>query len=490
MILAIDQGTTGTTCLVVDDELRVRGRGYSEIHQFYPQPGWVEHDPDELWSSVLATAEDALAAAGTAAADLAAIGITNQRETTLLWERRTGRPVAPAIVWQDRRTAERCRELPVELIRERTGLVPDPYFSATKLEWLLARTDIPQRELAAGTVDSWLVWQLTGGREHVTDVTNASRTMLLDLTTGEWDDELLALFGVGRELLPRVAGSSEVVGEAKLLGATVPVAGIAGDQQAALFGQGCFSAGEAKATYGTGSFVLVNVGADRSAAPEGLLRTAAAVGPGASPQFVLEGSVLVGGAAVQWLRDGLGLVASAAETEALARSVDSSGGVVFVPALTGLGSPWWDAEARGLISGLTRGTTRAHLVRATLEAIAFQVADVLDALPGGIEVLRADGGATANGFLMQFQADVLGCPVEVAAEAEATALGAAALAGLAVGVWSDLEAVGRLVCRGARYEPGETPPNRDEWRLALRRAMLHGGQPHSRPGGSTPVTTT
>ncbi len=472
MILAIDQGTTGTTCLVIDDELRVRGRGYVEIEQFFPQPGWVEHDPEELWSSVLTAAEGALNAAGTSASGLNGIGITNQRETTLVWERRTGRPVARAIVWQDRRTAERCRELPAELIRERTGLVPDPYFSATKLEWLLARTDVPRAELAAGTVDAWLVWKLTGGREHVTDLTNASRTMLLDLATGDWDDELLALFGVERELLPRVAGSAEVVGEAELFGATVPVAGIAGDQQAALFGQGCFAAGQAKATYGTGSFVLVNVGSESTAAPDGLLRTTAAVGPGAAPQFAVEGSVLVGGAAVQWLRDGLGLVASAAETEALARSVDSSDGVVFVPALTGLGSPWWDAEARGLISGLTRGTTRAHLARATLEAIAFQVADVLDALPGGVEVLRADGGATANGFLMQFQADLLGCPVEVAAESEATALGAAALAGLAVGVWPDLAAVAGLVRRGARYEPGEIPAGRDAWRLALRRARL------------------
>ena len=476
MILAIDQGTTGTTCLVVDDELRVRGCGYVEIEQLFPQPGWVEHDPEELWTSVLAAAEHALAGAGIAASSLRAIGIANQRETTLVWERRSGRPVQRAIVWQDRRTAERCRELPAELIRERTGLVPDPYFAATKLEWLLARTDVPVAELAAGTVDSWLVWKLTGGREHVSDVTNASRTMLLDLDRGAWDDELLALCGVVRSLLPRVVGSSEVVGEAELFGATIPIAGIAGDQQAALFGQGCFARGQAKATYGTGSFVLVNVGDDRAAAPEGVLRTAAAVAPGARPQFALEGSVLVGGAAVQWLRDGLGLIASAAETGALARSVESSGGVVFVPALTGLGSPWWDADARGLISGLTRGTTRAHLVRATLEAIAYQVADVLEALPvssGGIEVLRADGGATANEFLMQFQADVLGCPVEVAAEAEATALGAAALAGLAVGVWPDLEAVGKLVRRGARYEPGEKPSGRDEWRLALRRAMLH-----------------
>jgi glycerol kinase len=477
VILAIDQGTTGTTCLLVDDELRVRGRGYREIQQHYPRPGWVEHDPEELWASVLAAASEALNAAGLAASDLVAIGITNQRETTLVWERRTGRPTQNAIVWQDRRTAERCRELPAELIRRRTGLVPDPYFSATKLEWLLQRTDVPAEELAFGTVDSWLVWRLTNGREHVTDITNASRTMLLDLDRGTWDDELLALFRIERSLLPRVVGSSGVLGEAELFGSTIPIAGIAGDQQAALFGQACFARGEAKATYGTGSFVLVNVGDDRTTMPDGLLRTAAAVADGAQAQFALEGSVLVGGAAVQWLRDGLGIIASAGETEALARSVESSGGVVFVPALTGLGSPWWDAEARGLVSGLTRGTTRAQLVRATLEAIAFQVADVLDALPEGLEVLRADGGAAENGFLMQFQADLLGCPVEVAAEAQTTALGAAALAGLGVGLWPGEQALAPLVRRGARYEPEagaeEIAQRRADWRLALRRARLH-----------------
>jgi glycerol kinase len=476
VILAVDQGTTGTACLVVDDELRVRGSGYREIEQHFPRPGWVEHDPEELWTSVLETAEVALAAADVRARDLRAIGITNQRETSLLWERRTGRPVHRAIVWQDRRTADRCRELPHELIRDRTGLVPDPYFSATKLEWMLARTDERHQDLAAGTVDSWLVWQLTGGRVHVTDVTNASRTMLLDLEAGGWNDELLALFGIERSLLPRVVASSEVVGDAELFGATIPIAGIAGDQQAALFGQGCWSSGEAKATYGTGSFVLVNVGSANVPPPEGLLETAAAVAPGSRPQFALEGSVLVGGAAIQWLRDGLGLLASALEAEKLARSVDSSGGVVFVPALTGLGSPWWDPDARGLISGLTRGTTRAHLVRATLEAIAFQVADVLDAYPGTLGMLRADGGASANSFLMQLQADLLGCPVEVAAEVETTALGAAALAGLAVGVWPDADSLRSLVRRGVVYEPRGNPEDlvarRAEWSLALRRTML------------------
>jgi glycerol kinase len=475
VLLAIDQGTTGTTCLVVDDELRGAGRGYREIRQHFPQPGWVEHDPDEIWESVLAATRDALADAGVTTSDLSAIGITNQRETTIVWDRRSGRPLGRAIVWQDRRTAERCRELPRDLVRARTGLLPDPYFSATKLEWILQRSSASARDLAFGTVDSWLAWKLTRGDVHVTDVTNASRTLLLNLETLEWDEELLELFGVEGTVLPRVVPSSGVVGEAVLDGATVPIGGMAGDQQAALFGQGCFAAGQAKATYGTGSFVLVNAGEDHSSPPEGLLATAAAVAPGARPQRALEGAVLVAGAAVQWLRDGLGLIEDASETETLAASVDSTGGVVFVPALTGLGSPHWDPEARGLILGLTRGTTRAHLARATLEAIAFQVADVLDEFPGAVDALRADGGATANRVLMQFQADVLGCPVEVAADAEQTGLGAAALAGLAVGVWPDLDAVRRCIRAGARYEPAmsrdEAGARRDAWHRAVQLAL-------------------
>jgi glycerol kinase len=456
LILAIDQGTTGTTCLVVDDELRVLGRGYRELTQHFPKPGWVEHDPEEIWQSVLAAAADAIGAAGARPADLTTVGITNQRETALLWSRATGRAVAPAIVWQDRRTADRCRELDAELIRTRTGLVPDPYFSATKLEWLLR--EHPADGLAFGTVDAWLVWKLTGGSVHVTDVTNASRTMLVSLATLDWDDELLELFGVDRALLPRIVGSREDVGEGELLGATVMIRGIAGDQQAALYGQGCHRAGEGKATYGTGSFVLVHTGDDAGPPPPGLLRTAAADG------YALEGAVLVSGAALQWLRDGLGLLADAAESEALARSVDSTDGVVFVPALTGLGSPWWDSDARGLVAGLTRGTTRAHLVRAALEAIAHQVADVVEALPDPPVVLRADGGATANGFLMQFQADLLGIRVEVAAERETTALGAAALAA----------GHGARIAVGAAYEPrlgtDEVAARRQEWRQALERA--------------------
>ena len=476
MILAIDQGTTGTTCLVVDDALHVVGRAYREIGQSFPQPGWVEHDAAEIWAVTRRVAAEAIAAAGIDGAQLDGIGIANQRETTVVWERASGRPVHPAIVWQDRRTAARCAELPLRLIRERTGLVPDPYFSATKLEWILARADRAHDELCFGTVDSWLVWKLTGGTAHVTDVTNASRTLLLDLAAGAWDDELLALFGVDPKVLPRIVPSSGLVAEASLLGARIPIAGIAGDQQAALFGQGCFAPGEAKATYGTGTFVLAALGEAPGEPADGLLTTAAAVAPGNAPHYAAEGSVLVGGAALQWLRDGLGLIESAAESERLATSVESTGGVSFVPALTGLGSPQWRPDARGLISGLTRGTTRAHLVRAALEAVAHQVADVLEALPLEVPVLRADGGASGNGFLMQIQADLLGCPVEVAADADATALGAAALAGLGVGTWADVDDVAASIRRGTGYEPrmehGEVERLRATWRDAVGRALL------------------
>jgi glycerol kinase len=456
VILAIDQGTTGTACLVVDESLRIAGRGYRELTQHFPRPGWVEHDPEEIWDGVLAAAGAALADAGLPPESLEAVCVTNQRETTLLWDRRTGTPVDRAIVWQDRRTAERCARLDRELIRSRTGLVPDPYFSATKLEWLLERHDA--RGLAFGTVDSWLVWRLTGGTRHVTDVTNASRTMLCALETRDWDDELLALFGVDRGLLPEIVGSAAEVGEAELLGARVALRGIAGDQQAALFGHGCHVPGSGKATYGTGSFVLVHTGDDAGPPPHGLLRTVAADG------YALEGAVLVAGAALQWLRDGLGVIDAAAESEALATSVEDTGGVVFVPALAGLGSPWWDAGARGLITGLTRGTTRAHLVRAALEAIAHQVADVVDALPGSLELLRADGGATGNAFLMQLQADLLRLPIHVAAEQETTSLGVAALC-----------AGGEArVPVGAVFEPrldaDRAAEERARWETALARA--------------------
>jgi glycerol kinase len=474
MLLAVDQGTTGTTCLVVDEQLRVRASGYREIAQHFPRSGWVEHDPEELWDSVLAATDDALTGARIEARDLDAVGITNQRETTIVWERSSGRSVHRAIVWQDRRTAERCKDLPRDLIRDRTGLVPDPYFSATKLEWLLSERDAAG--LAFGTVDSWLVWKLTRGDVHATDVTNASRTLLVDLESLDWDPDLLELFGVPEAVLPRIVPSSGVVGEADLLGARVPIAGLAGDQQAALFGQACFHPGEAKATYGTGSFVLVNAGTRAPQPPEGLVGTAAWRLGDEQPVYALEGSVFITGAALQWLRDGLGILGSAAESEELASSLAGNDGVYFVPALTGLGSPHWAPEARGLLSGLSRGTRREHLVRAALEAIAYQTRDVLDAMDVGIDLLRADGGGAQNGFLMQLQADVARVPVEVPAERETTALGAAALAGLAAGVWSDLDELAAAWRPAARYEPqlpeGDAERLLAEWRLAVRRALL------------------
>jgi glycerol kinase len=401
VILAVDQGTTGTTCLVVDDELNVHGRGYAELPQHFPQPGWVEHDPEEIWQSVQRAMDD-LDGYDT-------IAITNQRETTLLWDRRTGEPVANAIVWQDRRTADRCAQLDADFIRARTGLVPDPYFSATKLEWLLQRHE---GDLAFGTVDTWLVWKLTGGAVHATDETNASRTMLCSLETLDWDDELLELFSIPREVLPEIRPSGAEFGEG--------IRGIAGDQQAALFAAG----GAAKATYGTGAFVLVETDVDPG---HGVLRTAAARLPDEQPRRALEGAVFVTGAAVQWLRDGLSLIDDPRMAEELATQLSDNGGVYFVPALTGLGSPHWRSDARGLITGLTRGTTHANFARAALEATAYQVRYVLEALPS-VLLLRADGGMTRNRWLMQFQADVLGVPVETAREPEQTALGAALLA--------------------------------------------------------------
>jgi glycerol kinase len=463
VILAVDQGTTGTTCLVVGDELEVVGRGYAPVGLTTPKPGWVEQDARELWSSVESAAAAALADAGIRAAGVDAVGIANQRETTIVWNRDSGEPVHPAIVWQDRRTAERCRELPAAEIRDRTGLTPDPYFSATKLEWILKRAAATS-PLAFGTVDAWLLWQLTAGDVHATDVSNASRTMLLDLATLDWNDELLDLFHVPRRLLPDVHGSATIFGEGRLLGERVPIAALAGDQQASLYAHG-----GVKATLGTGAFVLVGTGEDHSTPPHGLVRTAAA---GVGRAYALEGSIFVAGAAVQWLRDGLGVLADSAESEALARSVDSSDGVYFVPALTGLGSPHWSPDARGLICGITRGTGRAHLVRAALEAIAYQVLDVVDAMTERPAVLRVDGGASANGFLVQFLADVLEAPVEVAAERETTALGAAALAGVAIGRWSQND-VASFRRTSARCEP-ET--DRSElvagWRDALRRTLL------------------
>jgi glycerol kinase len=473
VILAVDQGTTGTTCLVVGDGLEVLGRATVPVGVSTPRPGWVEQDADDLVRSVEAAAAAALADAAVAARDVEAIGIANQRETTVLWERASGRPVAPAIVWQDRRTAARCRELPATEIRARTGLTPDPYFSATKLEWLLRDRDAAG--LAFGTVDSWLLWRLSGGAVHATDVSNASRTMLLDLASLEWSDELLELFGVPRGLLPQVRPSAEPLAEAELAGIRAPVAALAGDQQASLYGHGCLEPGETKATYGTGAFVLAASGSDCSPAPHGLVRTAAALPAGAEPRYALEGSIFAAGAAVQWLRDGLGLLGDVRESEALARSVPSSDGVHFVPALAGLGSPHWAPDARGLLCGVTRGTRREHVVRAALESIAFQTRDVLDALPERPPSLRVDGGAAANGFLTQFLADVCRVPVEVAAERETTGLGAAALAGLATGRFREDEL--RALRRPAtRSEPRLGEAEAEElvagWRDAVRRTLL------------------
>jgi glycerol kinase len=449
MILAIDQGTTGSTCLVFDERAELVGRAYREFQQHFPQPGWVEHDAAEIWHVTQAVAGEALADAGVRSGELAAVGIANQRETVCVWDPATGEPLHRALVWQDRRTAARCGELRAAghepLIRERTGLVLDPYFSATKIQWLLEHVDgLRERARAGralfGTVDSWLIHKLTG--EHVTDPTNASRTMLYDIRAGRWDPELLELFGVPERALPRVRPSAGGFGRTRPLalhGHAVPLAGVAGDQQAALFGQACTDPGMGKNTYGTGSFVLLNAGFDAPAPAPGLLSTVACEIGGAR-SYALEAAIFVTGAAVQWLRDGLRIIARADETEALAASLDANDGVYFVPALTGLGSPHWDPHARGTIVGLTRGSGRAHLARAALEAIAYQTVDAVRAMESGartaLSELRADGGATANRWLMQFQADVLGAPVLLPEIAETTALGAAYLAGIGAGLWT------------------------------------------------------
>lgn len=469
-VVAIDQGTTGTTCLVLDESCRVIGRAYSEFKQFYPQPGWVEHDANEIWTTSLRVARAAVDQARLTEPSMvpSAIGITNQRETVVLWDRKTGQPIHPAIVWQDRRTAARCRQLKQEgredWVRARTGLVLDPYFSATKIEWLLdnvdgARARAEAGELAMGTIDSWLVWNLTGGEHHVTDPTNASRTMLYNIDSLDWDDELLALFNVPRALLPEVKASSEVYGEARaeFFGQPVVVSGIAGDQQAALFGQGCIEAGQGKNTYGTGAFLLLNTGEKRVESRTGLLTTVAC-GPRGEPAYALEGAIFIAGAAIQWLRDGLGIVENASETQALAAGIDSNDGVYFVPAFVGLGAPHWNAEARGTIVGLTRGTTRAHLARAALEAMAYGTSDVLHAMEqdAGVKAkkLAVDGGASQNDWLMQFQSNIVGLPVQRPQMVETTALGAAGLAGIAAGVWANAQEF-----IGARPDPDVFNPD-------------------------------
>jgi glycerol kinase len=477
MILAIDQGTSGTTCLVFDGEGKLAGRSYSEFEQHFPRPGWVEHDAAEIWEVTRAVAAAAIADAGIDGAELEAIGITNQRETVVAWDPTTGEPLHRALVWQDRRTAERCDELRAAgheaLVRERTGLTIDPYFSATKIEWLLANAEGAERAVF-GTIDSWLLFKLTG--RHVTDYSNASRTMLFDIRKLAWDPELCELLGIDAGRLPEPLPSAHVYGTTAEFGGEVPVAGIAGDQQAALFGQACQRPGTAKNTYGTGSFVLLNTGAEAPSPPDGLLTTVA-WGLGEEVAYALEASIFVTGAAVQWLRDGLGIIDEAAQTEALAASLDSNDGIYFVPALTGLGSPHWDPYARGTIVGLTRGSGRAHLARAALEAIAYQAVDAVRAQEAAsgkrLELLKADGGAAVNAWLMRFQADVLGAPVVVPEIPETTALGAAYLAGIATGVWTP-EGVGEMWREAARYEPRMGSAEReallDGWRRALERS--------------------
>ncbi len=483
-VLAIDAGTTGVTALIIGDDARVVARGYREFPQHFPQPGWVEHDPEEIWTATQGAIGHALVTANMKASAIAAIGITNQRETTVLWDRETLQPVHNAIVWQDRRTAARCDELRERSfwIQSKTGLVVDAYFSATKLEWLLGNLQphgaaAYDGRLAFGTIDTWVIAKLTGGAVHATDYSNASRTMLYNIYDRDWDLELLQLFEVPVEVLPLVQPSSGVFGEAELDGARIPIAGVAGDQQAALFGQACVEPGMTKNTYGTGSFVLMNTGTEAPPVPEGLLVTLG-WGLGEEVTYALEGSIFITGAAVQWLRDGLQIIGDAAQTGPLASSVPDTGGVYFVPALTGLGAPHWDQYARGTIVGITRGTTRAHLARAAVEAMAYQTRDVVETMQreAGISLaeLRVDGGASAMDLLCRFQADQLGVIVRRPAVQETTALGAAFLAGLATGVWSSTDELAKTWRLDQEYAPSADRTEADEryadWQRALERA--------------------
>jgi glycerol kinase len=502
-ILALDQGTTGSAALVFDETGRVRGSADREIAQHYPASGHVEHDAEEIFATTVAVGRKAIAAAGLRAGDIAAIGITNQRETTVVWERSTGRPIHRAVVWQSRASAAICDDLRAagwaEKVRARTGLVIDAYFSGPKVRWILDQVPGAQAravagELLCGTIDTWLTWKLTGGRVHVTDVSNASRTMVFDIHRGTWDDDLLAALGLPSALLASPVACSGIVAETDPVhfGRSIPIAGLAGDQQAALFGQACFSVGQAKNTYGTGCFVLANTGTRPVSADGGLLATIAwDIGDGL--RYAIEGSAFNTGAAVQWLRDGLGIIREAAETEALARSVAPSG-LFLVPAFTGLGAPHWDPYARGVLIGIERGTTRAHIARATLESIAFQTRDLGEAMRAAgqpIAVLRADGGGTANDFLMQLQADLLGVPIEVAAVRETTALGAAFFAGLGIGIWTSADELGARRAVSARYEPGMSVDERDAryagWLRAVERSR---GWAAASPSGPAPASPT
>lgn len=488
-IMAFDQGTTSSRCILFDHEGRICSVAQKEFTQFFPKPGWVEHDPVEIWSSQIGVAAEAMSKIGAEAGDIRAIGITNQRETTIVWEKKTGRPIYPAIVWQCRRTAKRIEELKREgfdkIIRDRTGLIPDAYFSATKLEWILdhvegAREKARNGELLFGTVDTWLIWNLTGGEVHVTDETNASRTMLYDIHKLQWDEEILERFHIPKAMLPQVKPSSCVYGHTKgtVIGEGIPIGGAAGDQQAALFGQCCHTGGEVKNTYGTGCFLLMNTGDQAVESSHGLLTTLAA-GTGKMPQYALEGSVFVAGASIQWLRDELRMIHTAAQTEEYCTRVKDTGGVYVVPAFTGLGAPYWEPYARGTIVGLTRGTSKEHFVRATVESLAYQVADVIRAMEQDsgmrLKSLKVDGGACANNFLMQFQSDILQAKVERPSCVETTALGAAYLAGLAVEYWKDLEEVRKNWSLERRFEPemGEEQRKRllGGWRRAMRCAL-------------------
>ncbi len=492
LIAALDQGTSSSRTLIVDAQGRVLASAQREFTQHYPQPGWVEHDPLDIWATQSATLTEALARAGAKLSDLAAIGITNQRETVVLWERATGRPLTNAIVWQDRRTAGICAQLAADghapLLQERTGLLPDAYFSATKLAWLLdhipgARARAERGELAAGTIDSWLVWNLSGGATHLTDVSNASRTLLCNLHTGDWDDELLALLRVPRAVLPAIVPNCGALAVARLGGLNIPITGMAGDQQAALFGQACLQPGMAKNTYGTGCFALQHTGTQAVRSQQRLLTTIAwKLGDDQPLHYALEGGVFIAGAAVQWLRDGLGLVRSAQEAQQLADSVPDSGGVLLVPAFTGLGAPHWDAQARGLLIGITRGTTAAQVARATIDSMAYQSAELFAAMQADVAAqggpplteLRVDGGAAVNDTLMQFQADLLGVPVVRPAQAESTALGAAYLAGLGSGLWPGADTLPALWQEQRRFTPQMSTDEREarmaRWRRAVERA--------------------
>ncbi len=489
-VLALDQGTTSSRAILFDHDGRARACAQREFTQHYPQPGWVEHDAAEIWQSQLDVAQQVMADAKVSAEDLAAVGITNQRETVLLWDRATGQPIHNAIVWQCRRTASVCDRIRAEgfdrILREKTGLVTDAYFSGTKIAWLLenipgARERAQRGELACGTIDTWLIWQLTGGRVHATDVSNASRTLLFNLHTLAWDPQILNYFAIPSSLLPQVRPSGSVYGETTLFGGRVPIAGVVGDQQASLFGQQCFRHGMVKNTYGTGCFLLMSTGAEIPQSQSGLLGTVA-WGLKGRTEYALEGSVFIAGAAIQWLRDEMKLIASAEESEAVARSVPDAHGIYLVPAFVGLGAPHWDAYARGTITGITRGTNRAHLVRAALESIAYQTREVVDAMArdSGLrpEVLRVDGGAARNDFLCQFQADILGIPVERPATTESTALGAAYMAGLTVGFWSAQSELAAHLKLGRRFEPAMDVARREElyggWQKAVERAKSSG----------------